>query len=470
MIENFGRNVVFEPAVIETPRTEADVLDGLKRHRGKRVRVMGRLHAWSDAARSEEVLFDLQHLNAVHVETRADGVWATVGAGCQIKRLLAELERQANVTTPSLGLITEQAIAGAISTGTHGSGRHSLSHYISEVRVANYDPVTGEPVIRTITDGPELRAARCSLGCLGVIVSVGFWCRPMYRVEEHFTRYSQLEAVLTAENRSPLQQFYLVPWSWIYYAQHRCETESPRSGWATIYRWYCFLALDVGLHLCLIALCRWIRSRWAIRTFFRSILPWTVIRGWRVVDRSQEMLIMEHELFRHIEIEVFVRRVQLTDALEFVQHLLRHAGGERDVFPSSKCEQLAQHGFWNAVASLAGQYMHHYPICVRKVLADDTLISMASSNDEPYYAISFACYDRPNERAGFFAFSQVLTDTFAALYQGRPHWGKYCPLHASQAAALYPRLPEFRRVAREYDPAGVFQNDWTARVLDQELS
>ena len=72
--------------------------------------------------------------------------------------VLAELERQANVTLPSLGLITEQTIAGAISTGTHGSGKASMSHYIEEIRLATYDKRTGEPVVKTIADGDELRA------------------------------------------------------------------------------------------------------------------------------------------------------------------------------------------------------------------------------------------------------------------------------------------------------------------------
>lgn len=470
MVENFGGNVVFDPEIIETPRTEADVLECLKRHRGKRIRVMGRLHSWSEAVRSDEVLFDLRRLNAVDVETREARVWAAVGAGCQIKRVLTELERLADATMPSLGLVTEQTIAGAIATGTHGSGRHSLSHYIDEVRLATYDAVTGEPVIRTIREGPELRAARCALGCLGVVVSVGFWCRPMYRIEEHFARYPTLDDVLKLENDFPFQQFYLVPWSWIYYAQHRREVSASRSALATLYGWYCFLAFDLGLHLLLIPLCRWIRSPWATRTFFRSILPWTVIRGWRVVDQSQNLLIMEHELFRHIETEVFVRRSQLADALELLQQLLRWAGSERDALSDTRRAQLTRLGLWDSVASLAGRYLHHYPLCIRKVLADETLISMASSDDEAYYALSVISYGRPAQRDGFFAFSNVLTETFATLYKGRPHWGKYCPLNASHAETLYPHLPEFRRITREFDPTGVFQNRWTTEILCRKPS
>ena len=73
-----------------------------------------------------------------------------VGAGCRIGRLLVELERQGGCTLSSLGLITRQTIAGAISTGTHGSGRNSMSHDDEGVRVARYDTATGAATLETM--------------------------------------------------------------------------------------------------------------------------------------------------------------------------------------------------------------------------------------------------------------------------------------------------------------------------------
>lgn len=277
-VQNFGRNVSFLPKSAYQPKSEDDVLRILAEHRGSRVRVIGRLHSYSEAACCDDVMLDLRHLNSVQIEQRDKGSWATIGAGCQVKRVLVELERQAGVTLPAVGLITEQAIAGAISTGTHGSGKHSLSHYVAEVRVATYDAATGEPVIRTINNGPELRAARCSLGCLGVIVSVSFWVRPQYCVEEHFQRYDTLSEVITGEDAFPLQQFYLMPWRWDYWVQHRREVSAPRSWLALIYQVYFFMAMEVGLHLVVLFLSKLFRPRWATHFFFRRVLPLTVIR------------------------------------------------------------------------------------------------------------------------------------------------------------------------------------------------
>ena len=469
-IVNFGQNLSFQPQSLEAPRTEGELLHILKQYAGRRIRTMGRLHAWSEAVRSDDVLLDLRHFNDVSTEQREGRVWATIGAGCQMKRVLSELERQAGVTTPSIGLITEQAIAGAISTGTHGSGKHSLSHYIDEVRIATYDPATGEPVIRTVSVGPELQAARCSLGCLGVIVSVGLWARPQYRVEEHFHRHSSLESVLAAEGEHPLQQFYLIPWSWDFYGQHRREVTTTRSWLASLYRLYFFLTFDLGLHLVILALVQLIRTRWGVRFFYRWIMPWTVVRGWKVVDNSYNMLVMKHELFRHIEIEIFVKRSRLAEAIPFVEELLRHFDSDPAALSRTTREHLQSLGMLEGLQPCAGTYTHHYPICVRRVLPDDTLISMSSGNtsaavSEDYYAISIVSCAQPTDRGGFFQFADHLARTSAALFQARAHWGKYCPTESETADGLYPRLDEFRRVCMEFDPDGRFQNDWIARLF-----
>lgn len=465
-VQNFGRNVNFVPKKAYEPQSEDEVLRILTEHRGSRIRVVGRLHSYSEAACCEDVMLDLRHLDSVQIEQRDKGAWATIGAGCQVKRVLAELERQAGVTLPSVGLITEQAIAGAISTGTHGSGKHSLSHYVAEVRVATYDAATGQPIIRTISEGSELRAARCSLGCLGVLVSVSFWVRPQYCVEEHFRRYDTLSEVITGEDAFPLQQFYLMPWKWDYWVQHRREVSAPRSWLALIYQVYFFMAMEVGLHLVVVFMSKLFRRRWATHFFFRRLMPLTVIRGWKVVGKSQDMLVMEHELFRHVEIEIFVTRPRLADAIAFVKELVCYFDGDVNALSAATRERLEQLGLLNPTD--VGAYTHCYPICVRRILPDDTLISMASGDDQDSYSISFNCYARPSELQGFNRFSEVLARGMASLFHARPHWGKVCPMDGATARTLYPRLAEFQQVCSEFDPDARFRNEWVSRLLFAE--
>jgi hypothetical protein len=436
--------------------------------RGRRIRTVGRLHSWSEAPVADDVLLDLRHFQDVRLEQRGGRPWVTAGAGCQIKQLLSILSQQAASTLPSLGLITEQTIAGAISTGTHGSGRPSMSHFIGEVRIATYDPTTGEPVIRTIDGGDELRAARCSLGALGVIVSVGFWPRPRYFIAECFREYDDLEGVLAKEDEFPLQQFYLMPWSWRYFAQHRRETTQPRGGWATLYRLYFFLQFDIGLHLLVTLAARTLRSPWLVRFLFQNIAPRLVIQNWTVIDDSSKMLVMEHELFRHIECEMFVPRSRLAEAIDLVVPLLKHFDGDREAIGGAIRDQLKSARVLAEIEGRCGSYTHHYPICIRRVLPDDTLLSMTSGAAEPFYALSFISYARPTERQGFLVFAGVLSRALGGLFGARPHWGKVCPLTAAEAARLYPQLPQFRDVCRQIDPPGAFQNAWLDRTLFSE--
>jgi FAD/FMN-containing dehydrogenase len=465
---NFGGNVRIEAARFYEPRSEAEVLAILKENVGRRIRTVGRLHSWSEAAVGDDVVLDLRHLNRVQTEIRDGRVWATVGGGTQIKRILSELLKQQGVTTPSLGLITEQSIAGAISTGTHGSGRHSLSHYMDEIRVAVFDPTTGEPTIRTLSQGDALRAARCSLGCTGVILSVSFWCRPDYLIEEHWAWHDTLESVLTCEVSEPLQQFYLIPWNWRYCGQHRRETDQPRSRLAGLYRLYCFLNLDLLFHLFVLLLTRVIRSAWLVRLFFRSILPRTILTRTRMRDRAADMLIMEHELFRHLEMELFVKRSDLPGAMTRVEALLRYADGDRSALTSDFQRTVEGRLSPEDVERLCGSYTYAYPVCVRRILPDDTLLSMESSDDEPYYSISFITYLSPNRREPFFRFATAVYHLLLTDCRARPHWGKWSPIQVKEVRSLYPHLNRFRAICEELDPRGAFRNRLTDDLLFQD--
>ena len=64
-IRNFGKNVTFTPLDRLTPQSERDVLEVLHAHRGRQIRVVGSLHAWSDAAAADDVMVDLRHLDGI---------------------------------------------------------------------------------------------------------------------------------------------------------------------------------------------------------------------------------------------------------------------------------------------------------------------------------------------------------------------------------------------------------------------
>ena len=471
-VHNFGNNVSFTPATIAEPKNEEELLQLLDKHRDESIRVIASRHAWSDAIVTDGLLISAENFDQVRINAECQSV--TVGAGCRIKHLVQALKAN-GLTLPSLGLIDEQTVAGATATGTHGSGKHSLSHYVRKVRVAHFDPKTDEPIISEIDSGDDLRAARCSLGLLGIIIELELETRAVYQVQEHSQRHKSIESILESEKQFPLQQFFLIPWGWHLLGQHRVEVEQPRSRTASLYNAYWHWGIDWGLHLIVFLFVRILRFSAAVRGFFRFVLPLIVARNWYVTDDSHALLTMEHELFRHIEIELFVTRSHLKAALEHAKEAICVYGGQKTTSDLGEAIPNAHHGC----------YCHHYPICVRRVLTDDTLISMSSpltsadplaesatdkDTHEDWYAISFISYERPDRRSGFFAFAEFLASSMRTRFGARCHWGKYNPLDRNANEQLYPQLKAFRQVVQKLDPQSRFSNDWLNRVLLEALS
>jgi len=460
-VSNFGGNVRFRPGRLAVPRSESEVCRLVQEHRGDGVRVVGSRHAWSPLIRTSGLLLDLRYLDVCRLYEDGDRLLVAVGGGCQIWKLLAYLNER-DLTLPSVGLITEQTVAGAISTATHGSGRHSLSHYVQRIRLVHFDASGGGVEARWIEGGEELQAARCGLGAMGVITEVVFSVVPQYRVQEQMVVARSLSDVLSMEAETPLQQFFLIPHLWQFYVQRRRETLDP-GGRLTdqLYRVYWFLAMDLGLHLVVLLTAVFLRSRGLVRLFFSKLLPWTVVTSWRPTDRSDRQLVMEHELFRHVEEELFVRRADLGPALALVEDLLRLGDDRAWRLSGETCDQLRRVGLLGEVSEIEGCWTHHYPICVRRVRADATLISMSAGGTEDWYAISLINYQRGSE--DFYRFAGFVGAALIRIYGARPHWGKWFP-EAELRAELYPELGKFIEQVKRCDPGGVFRRGFVSQL------
>ena len=462
-VVNFGGNIRFSPRVQYRPKNISELLEVLDREPSGTIRASGSLHAWSPATETESVSVSLVNLNSVKITHDDQGALVTVGGGCKIKRLIAELAKH-QLAMPSLGLISEQTIAGATSTATHGSGRHCLSEYLTAVHLAHYDSTTSRATITEVRDAEQLRAAKCALGCMGIVVAVELRPRESFLIEEFMAVYADLAGPLAKESEYPLQQFFYFPWYGKYLGQHRRESSNRRSTLAPLYRLYWFTTIDIGLHVLLVAIVQWLKSPRLAKAFYRSIAPYTMIRDWRVVDRSQDMLIMEHQLFRHIEMEVFVTRSQLTAAMELTKELIVYFDSGEGLSDSTR-EQCEKLGHGDTLGSCKRDYTHHYPVCIRRILPDDMFLSMSSGGDEDFYAISFISYDSPNNRLGFLQFADTLARLMHHRFRARCHWGKYNPDDRDQIEAAYPNLAQFRAVCNRFDPKGRFRNKWVRELL-----
>src|SRR5712692_2389008 len=177
---NWAETASCTPAIFAEPRTEDELREVLRdaEARGLPVKVVGGGHSWSDAACTEGVLVSLDGLSRV-IEIEGDRV--TVEAGIRLDALNQTLAGR-GLALGVLGSIARQSIAGAISTGTHGSGpRHgSLASLVCGLRL-----LLADGSVRDLGASDDLfDAARVSLGALGIITRVTLQCEPAFRLEE----------------------------------------------------------------------------------------------------------------------------------------------------------------------------------------------------------------------------------------------------------------------------------------------
>ncbi|KAJ3211847.1 hypothetical protein HDU67_004228 [Dinochytrium kinnereticum] len=170
--ENWARTFSCVPTVYVEVETEEEVLESIviARSRNLKVRVVGSGHSPGDIVCTEGMLMSIDELNNV-IEVDHTNKRVTVQAGIKIKDLNDHLAT-VGLALPNLGSISEQTLAGLISTGTHGTGlQHGiLATMVESIRIVKS---TLEVVdISRTKDEQTLLHAICSLGCFGVITRV----------------------------------------------------------------------------------------------------------------------------------------------------------------------------------------------------------------------------------------------------------------------------------------------------------
>lgn len=181
---NWAGNVVAPAAKVVAPATVDELrhtVVSAVRH-GLSVRVAGSGHSFSPLCQSDGIVIDLAKLRGIAEIDPASGD-ATVWAGSKIHEL-GEPLLTAGRAFANQGDIDRQAIAGAVATGTHGTGRKfgSFSNAVREVELltSSGDVVAIGP---TSTDN-ERRAAALSLGLLGVVTKLRLATVPAYKLHE----------------------------------------------------------------------------------------------------------------------------------------------------------------------------------------------------------------------------------------------------------------------------------------------
>lgn len=178
---NWSGLVACEPERIAVPRDEAE-LAGLVASSNGPVRVAGSGHSFTAVCATDGILLSLEQMTGV-LETDAEAGTAIMWAGTRIADTGAPL-LEAGLALENMGDIDRQALAGAVSTGTHGTGP-TLGNFATQVVGLRLVLADGTLLDCSETQEPEIfQAARLSLGGCGVLARITLRVLPAYKLHE----------------------------------------------------------------------------------------------------------------------------------------------------------------------------------------------------------------------------------------------------------------------------------------------
>lgn len=149
---------------------------------GKRIRVTGAAHSFSPVAQPEEIAISLHHLHGlVSIDAAAREV--TLWAGTYLYEI-GDMLAEHGFALENMGDIQFQSLAGAVATGTHGTGI-SLGSVSSQVVAWEWVDGTGKLHQHRRSDDELSQALTVSLGLLGIFTKLTLKVVPLYGLKEH---------------------------------------------------------------------------------------------------------------------------------------------------------------------------------------------------------------------------------------------------------------------------------------------
>jgi L-gulono-1,4-lactone dehydrogenase len=421
---NWARTVEARPARVAVPGDAADVAATLvdAQRDGLRVKPVGAGHSFSPVAETDGVQVRLDNLAGL---LGVGHGLATVAAGTPLHAFNAGLA-QHGLCLANMGDVAVQTVAGAVATGTHGTGRDlaGIAAQVAGLEIALPD---GSLVTCSAERNADLfQAARIGLGALGIVTTLTFRVEPaflLHAVEERgsldqiLDRFDEYMAGEHAE-------FHWLPFTDSVQLKRNRRTDGPARPLGKARAWWeGDVVENAGLAL--------------VQRITRA-MP----RSTRAVNSVGAKLISRRE-YVDVAPSVFasVRRVRFHE-MEY--------GLPQGVAVEALREfrQLTVNGPWRIA----------FPVEVRLAPADDVWLSTAYDRDTVYVA----CHAYP--RTEYSSWFDAVEELFVS-YEGRPHWGKLHTRTAEYLGDVYPRMDDFRAVRDRVDPDRVMSNVHLRQVL-----
>jgi len=366
------------------------------------VRVAGSGHSFTPLVQTNDVLLSLEHIQGIE-EIDYERSTVTVLAGTRLKTLGEDLYAR-GLAQENLGGIDAQSVAGAISTGTHGTGIRfgSLSTQVEGLTLVT---ATGELLECSPERNADIfKAAQVSSGALGVIAKVKLRVVAAKRLhfKSHRERLSDCLTNLEHYNQehSHFEFFWFphTPWLQVKFLD---ETEAPVSK-SSLWGNFNKIVLENGLY-------------WLLSECCRLLPPLS-----RIISTISAMGVAP------------VNEVNYSHRLYAAPRMVRLQAMEYNI-PAEHVQTVL-----SEIQACINQHRFqvHFPLGCRFVHADDIWLSPAYQRESAYIGVHMY---RGMEYKSYFRHIEEIFQR----YKGRPHWGKMHTQDAVRLATLYPHWARF---------------------------
>ena len=426
---NWAGTATATPARWRRPTDMAQIAAAIKdaERDGLTVRAVGSGHSFTDIAATDGMAVDLSGWTGVVDADTTTGL-VTVRSGTTLRVLNAALDRHGLAMT-NLGDIDAQTIAGALSTGTHGTGANygGMATQLAAVELTLAD---GTTVTADENTNPDLfQAARIGLGALGILTTVTLRCEPAFTLAAD-ERPEPLDELLPAFHDQVAEHDHM-EFHWFPYGQKALVKRNNRQPTGTtpqplspLRQWLEYELLENNALAALSRLGRAIPT--LVRPLHRTVDK--ILSPRTYSDRSHRVFVSSRKV-KFVESEYALTREDLIDVLTELRR---------------------------EIPKLADPVM--FPLEIRVAAPDDIWLSTAYERPTAYIAIHQ--YQGMPYRQYFDLFESIMRTV-----NGRPHWGKMHSLTADRIQELYPKLDDFRRIRSTVDPTGRFTNRYIAQVI-----
>ena len=428
---NWAGNQTSHPVEVASARRPDEVSAAILRAgaRGIPVKAVGAGHSFTSIAATDGLHLRLDELTGItHVDRERSRVRVLAGTPLHV---LNPALHALGLALPNLGDIDRQSLAGAISTGTHGTGvrLQGIAAAVSGLVLALADGTLLE--CSADVEPRVFQAARVGLGALGVITEVELQCVPAFRL--HAKEFSADLHEVLERVQDDVEAHDHVDMHWFPLTDRVLVKHNDRvgddDGGAPLPRWRALLDDELLSNRLFEVTNRAAAAAPAIVPRLNTISA-RLLGAREYTDDSWRVFVAERKV-RFRESEYAVPRTAVADVVLEVRSWL-----ERHRAPLT------------------------FPLELRFTGADDIWLSTAYDRDNAYVAIHQ--YHRMDDYGAFAAFESIMAE-----HAGRPHWGKLHTLGAEELHELYPRFDDFLEVRHQLDPGRRFANPYLDHVLGQ---